>query len=72
MSASGPSGPLVYKKNILERSYFKRRRRKVANSYAPRLDFILLGISNRQLIGSLTMKRVCLKLKRDVLESQLN
>ena len=29
---------------------------------------ILLGISNSQLIGSHTMKRVCLKLKRDVLD----
>ena len=61
---------------ILERSCFKskRRRRKVANSYmyVPRLYFILLGISNSQLIGSHTMKRVCLKLKRDVLESQIN
>ena len=40
--------------------------------YVPRLYFILLGISNSQLIGSHTMKRVCLKLKRDVLESQIN
>ena len=46
-----------------------RRRRKVANSYVPRLYFKLLGISNSQLIGSHTMKRVCLKLKRDVLQS---
>ena len=37
-----------------------------------RLYIILLGISNSQLIGSHTMKRVCLKLKRDVLESQIN
>ena len=57
---------------ILERSCFKRRRRKVANRYVPRLHIILLGISNSQLIGSHTMKRVCLKLKRDMLESQIN
>ena len=37
-----------------------------------RLYIILLGISNSQIIGSHTMKRVCLKLKRDVLESQIN
>ena len=42
--------------------------------HVPRLYIILLGItcSNSQLIGSNTMKRVCLKLKRDVLESQIN
>ena len=43
--------------------------------HVPRLYVILLGISgisNSQLIGSHTMKRVCLKLKRDVLESQIN
>ena len=40
--------------------------------HVPRLYIILLGISNSQLIGSHTMKRVCLKLKRDVLESQIN
>ena len=39
--------------------------------HVPRLYIILLGISN-QLIGSHMMKRVCLKLKRDVLESQIN
>ena len=39
--------------------------------HVPRLYIILLGISNSQLIGSHTMKRMCLKLKRDVLESQL-
>ena len=38
--------------------------------HVPRLYIILLGISNSQLIGRHTMKRVCLKLKRDVLESQ--
>ena len=32
--------------------------------HVPRLNIILLGISNSQLIGSHTMKRVCLKLKR--------
>ena len=37
-----------------------------------RLYIILLDISNSQLIGSHTMRRVCLKLKRDVLESQIN
>ena len=40
--------------------------------HIPRLYIILLGISNSQLIGSHTMKRVCLKLKRYVLESQIN
>ena len=42
--------------------------------HVPRLYIILIGItcSNSQLIGSNTMKRVCLKLKRDVLESQIN
>ena len=40
--------------------------------HVPRLYIILLGISNIQLIGSHTMKRVCLNLKRDVLESQIN
>ena len=40
--------------------------------HVPRLYIILLGISNSQLIGSHTMKRVSLKLKRDVLESQIN
>ena len=40
--------------------------------HVPRLCIILLGISISQLIGSHTMKRVCLKLKRDVLESQIN
>ena len=40
--------------------------------HVPRLSIILLGISNSQLIGSHTMKRVCLKLKRDGLESQIN
>ena len=40
--------------------------------HVPRLYIILLGFSNSQLIGSHTMKRVCLKLKRDVLESQMN
>ena len=40
--------------------------------HVPRLYIILLGISNIQLIGSQMMKRVCLKLKRDVLESQIN
>ena len=40
--------------------------------HVPRLYIILLGISNIQLIGSHTMKRVCLELKRDVLESQIN
>ena len=39
--------------------------------HVPRLYIILLGISNSQLIGSHTMKRVCLKLKRGVLESQI-
>ena len=39
--------------------------------YVPRLYIILLGISNIQLVGSHMMKRVCLKLKRDVLESQI-
>ena len=34
--------------------------------HVPRLYIILLGISNSQLIGSHTMKRVCLKPKRDV------
>ena len=37
--------------------------------HVSRLYIILLGISNSQLIGSHTMKRVCLRLKRDVLES---
>ena len=40
--------------------------------HVPRLYIILLGISNIQLTGSHMMKRVCLKLKRDVLESQIN
>ena len=40
--------------------------------HVPRLYIILLGISNSQPIGRPTMKRVCLKLKRDVLESQIN
>ena len=40
--------------------------------HVPRLYIILVGISNSQLIGSHMMKRVCLKLKRDVLESQIN
>ena len=40
--------------------------------HVPRLYIILLGISNSQLTGSHTMKRVCLKLKRDMLESQIN
>ena len=40
--------------------------------HVPRLYIILLGISKSKLIGSHTMKRVCLKLKRDVLESQMN
>ena len=40
--------------------------------HVPRLYIILLGISDSQLIGSHTMKRVCLKLKRDMLESQIN
>ena len=40
--------------------------------HVPRMYIILLGISNSQLIGSHTMKRVCLKLKRDVLVSQIN
>ena len=40
--------------------------------HVPRLYIILLGISNSQLIGSHTMKRVCLKFKRDVPESQIN
>ena len=40
--------------------------------HVSRLYIILLGISNSQLIGSQTMKRVCLILKRDVLESQIN
>ena len=40
--------------------------------HVPRLYIILLGISNSQLIGSHTMKRVCLKRKRDVLVSQIN
>ena len=40
--------------------------------HVPRLYIILLGISNSQLIGSHTMKRVCLKFKRDMLESQIN
>ena len=39
-----------FTKKNLERFCFKRRRHKVANSYVSRLDFILLGISNRQLI----------------------
>ena len=56
--------------------FFTKKSRKVlfqaANSYVPRLYFILLGISGSQLIGSLTMKSVCLKLKCDLLESQLN
>ena len=39
--------------------------------HVPRLYIILLGISNSQLIGSHTMKRVCLKLKCDVLGSQI-
>ena len=38
--------------------------------HVPRLYIILLGISNSQLIGSHTMKRVCLKLKCD--KSQIN
>ena len=33
---------------------------------------MLLGTNDIQLIGSHMMKRVCLKLKRDVLESQIN
>ena len=40
--------------------------------HVPRLYIILLGIRNSQLIGSHTMKRKCLKLKRDELESQIN
>ena len=40
--------------------------------YVPRLYIIFLGISNSQLIGSHKMKRVCLKLKRDMLESLIN
>ena len=40
--------------------------------HVPRLYIILLGNSNSQVIGSHTMKRVWLKLKRDVLESQIN
>ena len=56
--------------------YFLQNSRKVlfqaATSHVLRLYIILLGISNSQLIGSHTMKRVCLKLKRDVLESQIN
>ena len=40
--------------------------------HVPRLYMILLCISSSQLIGSHAMKRVCLKLKRDVLESQIN
>ena len=40
--------------------------------HVPILYIILLGTSNCELIGSHTMKRVCLKLKRDVLESQIN
>ena len=66
---------MVFLTKLIERYCFKRRRRKVANNYqfyVPRLYFILLGIKNSQLIWSLTMKRVCLKLKRDVLESQSN
>ena len=40
--------------------------------HVPRLYIILLGISDSQLIRSHTIKRVCLKLKRDMLESQIN
>ena len=40
--------------------------------HVPRLYIILLGISNIQLIRSHMMKKVCLKLKRDVFESQIN
>ena len=40
--------------------------------HVPRLYIILLGISDSQLIGSHTMKRVCLKFKRDMFESQIN
>ena len=40
--------------------------------HVPRLYIILLAISNNQLTGIHTMKRLCLKLKRDVLESQIN
>ena len=68
--------------NPLSSWYFLQNSRKVLFQAAtsqrgkqlnvPRLYIILLGISNSQLIGSHTMKRVCLKLKRDVLESQKN
>ena len=76
--------PVNFKKfNPLSLSwYFLQNSRKVlfqaATSqigkqlHVPRLYIILLGIRNSQLLGSHTMKRVCLKLKRDVLESQIN
>ena len=40
--------------------------------HVPILYIILLGLSNSKLTGSHTMKRVCLKLKRDALESQID
>ena len=40
--------------------------------HVPRLYIILLGISNIQLNEGHMMERVCLKLKRDVLESQIS
>ena len=75
--------PVSFINNPLSLSwYFLQNSRKVlfqaATSqsgkqlHVPRLYIILLGISKSQLIGSHTMKRVCLKLKRDVLESQIN
>ena len=52
--------------------YVKKVMKLLAFIFEQPSYIILLGISNSQLIGSHTMKRMCLKLKRDVLESQIN
>ena len=52
--------------------YFLQNSRKVLFQAATSQSGKQLHVSNSQLIGSHTMKRVCLKLKRDVLESQIN
>ena len=64
---------MVFFYKILERSCFKRRRRKVANNYMSRdctSYCLVLVIVNS--LEAIRRKIVCLKLKRDVLESQIN
>ena len=67
---------MVFFSKYFGKVLFQEETSQCGEQLGPETVLHMLGISNSQLIGSLTMKRVmksvCLKLKRDALESQLN